>query len=401
MGSLQYVEIVMYAYMMLDDVTFTHKTTGATGTYNLYSYYEYAKTTNDANLVNIVEALIKYSASAKAYRNYVVYDTCRHDYAEGKCTKCGEEDPDKGSLSLTAPASIYSNYAGKDITANFTKAWYNGEVTYTTSHPNVFVENGKIFAKGDFASAVNVTVTATTEHHKASAVVKVSTFNNYNAETKVQWYEANVIKEENKGGMIFVGDSYFDGASENPPYWSDFYQDYAGEKAFLMGISQSQISDLEIVSERLVYPMNPSEIVVHIGFNDVHHGSLTVEELIARITALLTEYHDKLPEAKVYFIGVEPKKSGNDTGSAYYESSNVKAPAVTKAMQEFASANDWFTYVETLDIFIGEDGAINKDMYLSTDQSHPTLEAYDLIRLALDKCRAENTVSKETGSQGV
>ena len=397
----KYVEITMYAYMMLDDVTFTVKSTGATGTYNLYSYYEYALKQNNANLVAVVEALMKYSASAKEYRDYIVYYTCSHKYVDGMCTKCGEEDPNKGTLTLNAPASIYTNYAGKDITPVFSKSWYNGEVTYTTSHPNVFVENGKIFAKGNFASAVNVTVTATTEHHTASAVVKVSTFDTYDAETKVQWYENNIIKEENKGGMIFVGDSYFDGypsTDSNPPYWSDFYQDYAGEKAFLMGISKSQISELEIVSERLVYPMNPSEIVVHIGFNDVHHGPLTVEELVARITALLTEYHNKLPDAKIYFVGVEPKKSGYSTSSGFYESSTVKAPAVTKAMQEFAAANDWLTYVETLDIFIAEDGTINQDMYLSTDQSHPTLEAYDLIKLALDACRAANTDAQNDDS---
>jgi len=67
-----YVEIVMYAYMMLDDVTFTVKGTNVTESYNLYAYYEYAKTLNNANLTAIVEALIKYSVSAKAYRESVV-----------------------------------------------------------------------------------------------------------------------------------------------------------------------------------------------------------------------------------------------------------------------------------------------------------------------------------------
>ena len=62
----------MYAYMMLDDVTFTVKSTGVTGTYNLYSYYEYATEQNNANLVAIVEALMKYSVSANAYRNSVI-----------------------------------------------------------------------------------------------------------------------------------------------------------------------------------------------------------------------------------------------------------------------------------------------------------------------------------------
>ena len=72
-GSLEAsftVEAVMY--MMLDDVTFTVKTTGATGTYNLYSYYEYAKTLNNANLTAVVEALMKYSVSANNYRTSVV-----------------------------------------------------------------------------------------------------------------------------------------------------------------------------------------------------------------------------------------------------------------------------------------------------------------------------------------
>ena len=67
-----YVEIVMYAYMMLDDVTYTVKTNGATGTYNLYSYYEYANTLNNADLVAIVEGLMKYAASASNYRNSVI-----------------------------------------------------------------------------------------------------------------------------------------------------------------------------------------------------------------------------------------------------------------------------------------------------------------------------------------
>ena len=67
-----YLEITMYAYMMLDDVTYTVKSTGVSGTYNLYSYYEYTKTLNNDNLVKVVEGLMKYSASADAYRDAVI-----------------------------------------------------------------------------------------------------------------------------------------------------------------------------------------------------------------------------------------------------------------------------------------------------------------------------------------
>ena len=67
-----YLEIVMYAYMMLDDVTYAVKGTDVSESYNLYAYYNYAVTLNNANLVAIVEALMKYSASADAYRDYVI-----------------------------------------------------------------------------------------------------------------------------------------------------------------------------------------------------------------------------------------------------------------------------------------------------------------------------------------
>ena len=403
-----YVEIVMYAYMMLEDVTYNVNGTDATGTYNLFSYYKFANNPEaeyyDADLVALTEALMKYSVSAKAYRDYIVNETCQHDYADGVCTKCGEEDPDKGSLSLTAPASIYSNYAGKDITPVFSKSWYNGEITWTTSNPNVFVENGKIFAKGDFASAVDVTVTATTEHHTASVVVNVSTFNGYghnvSAEKKVQWYENNIIKEENKGGMIFVGDSYLDGynaapyGTSVPSFWRDFYEDYAGEKAFLMGISSSIIEDLEIVSERIVYPMQPSEIVIHIGHNDMHSYETTSEAFVARLQALVSEYHAKLPNAKIYVLSVDPKRDSADPTNNRHQSSFVKVPAVNAAMSAYAADKDWISYVDTTSIFYtkntaGELTAVNKNMYPSGDASHPTLVAYDLIKIKIDEAKGK------------
>ncbi len=67
-----YVEIVMYAYMMLDDVTFTVVNTGVKSTYNLYAYHTYVNTLGNANLVAIVEGLMKYSASADSYRDSVI-----------------------------------------------------------------------------------------------------------------------------------------------------------------------------------------------------------------------------------------------------------------------------------------------------------------------------------------
>lgn len=71
-----YIEIIMYAYMMLDDVTFTVKGTDISESYNLYSYHDFATNPENADstaeLVAIVEALMKYFVSAKIYRDSVI-----------------------------------------------------------------------------------------------------------------------------------------------------------------------------------------------------------------------------------------------------------------------------------------------------------------------------------------
>ena len=83
-GTGDYLEIVMYAYMMLDTVSYTvvDKTTGQSVTeyYNLYSYHNYIselaeKNPEETTYVSIkalVEGLMKYSVSAAEYRNAVI-----------------------------------------------------------------------------------------------------------------------------------------------------------------------------------------------------------------------------------------------------------------------------------------------------------------------------------------
>ncbi len=303
---------------------------------------------------------------------------------------------DLGKMSIDPPTTLYSNYPAKDLNITFADDRFASAVTYEYDCDKLFIEDGKIYAKGIFASPEMVTVTASSLYDSVTFTVNISTFdNNINAEAKVQYYEDNHITNANKGGIIFVGDSYFDGYPSSttglPPFWSDFYTDYADEKAFLMGISQSMIDTLEVVSERLVYPMEPSEIVVHIGFNDVHHSSNTPEHLAERIIALVEQYKERLPDVKVYFIGVEPKKNGYTEGNQYYYSSTVKATALTELIKNYAETSEWFTYVDTLPIFINDNGTINTSSYLTTDQSHPTLEAYDRIREKINEARGITT----------
>jgi len=300
---------------------------------------------------------------------------------------------DTGTMNIEAPAKIYSNYAPKPIKVTFSDPAFASEVTYTTSNSNVKVNSEGIYATGKFSSAVDVTVTARSEYHTETFTVNVSTYNEDSSETKVQYYEENIIKPENKGGTIFIGDSYFDGYKKySPPFWSDFYTDYTDTKTFLMGISSSQIDNWEIVSERIVYPMEPKEIVLHIGFNDAHSTNKSAYEIATRIIALLEQFREKLPDTKIYYCTVEPKKNAL-TSSQYYESSMIKAPLINAIMEAYTYENKNVKLVNTRQLCFNADGSINQSFYLTTDLSHPTLAAYDSYRQLIEEARGNAFVT--------
>ena len=67
-----YVEVIMYAYRMCDDISYTVTIDGTTYTesYNIYSYYSYVKSeyADNTALHAIVEQLAAYARSAAEYK---------------------------------------------------------------------------------------------------------------------------------------------------------------------------------------------------------------------------------------------------------------------------------------------------------------------------------------------
>lgn len=66
-GGRTYIKVTMYAYAMVDTITYSIKGTDIKGEYNIKAYYEFALTKGEA-LTNLVERLWKYAESANAYR---------------------------------------------------------------------------------------------------------------------------------------------------------------------------------------------------------------------------------------------------------------------------------------------------------------------------------------------
>ena len=66
-----YIDLDTYAYAVCETVTYT--VDGAEGgSFHINAYYEWSKTQNNAELENLVARFMKYSESARAYKDSVV-----------------------------------------------------------------------------------------------------------------------------------------------------------------------------------------------------------------------------------------------------------------------------------------------------------------------------------------
>ena len=316
---------------------------------------------------------------------------------------------DYGTLTIVAPA-IYANYPAKPLDITFSKPDRAEEITYTVQTEyadTVKIENGKIYAIGTgFSTNKEVRVAAKTAHHTATFAVQVSEFNGANAngnslnfETRIKNFLADY---ENRGmtdgGVLFVGDSFFDTGS----FWTNFYTTYARKNAFSVGISSSTTTDWDILADRLVYPLAPESIVFHCGTNNIFDDGKNAAGATADIKKTLESFHKNLPNAKIYYFGIEPRNYTHN-GNAYAKECNTQ-------IQSYANGKDWLVYLDSPAFCYNADGSLKTSFF--RDTVHPKLENYSLYVDALagagltlkPSAAAQNTTIKDivtTSSQSI
>ena len=282
------------------------------------------------------------------------------------------ENKDYGKLTLVLPNVIYSNYPAVKIDCIFSKPEMEETLTFSCSDASVTVENGMISAKGIFANAKSVTVTAKSEHFEASDTVRVM---NYQGGLSL---ESKLVNRQNQiatrsGGdtencVLFVGDSFF-----NPDnWWTNFYNEYSGKKAYTVGISSTTTEDWQIMSERLVYPYSPKAVVIHCGTNDIFDDGNGADQVAERLKTLFETYHERMPETKVYWFSIEPR-----VGKSF-----TSPKAVNDAIKSYATDKDWLVYIDSASWCFEADGTTVKSSFFK-DGIHPQDASYELYRNAL------------------
>lgn len=165
------------------------------------------------------------------------------------------------------------------------------------------------------------------------------------------WEDKLETIEKEDIDTLFMGDSYME-FWKNSGFTSHVAQlpSYANE-----GIGGTKTIDWMNKLQDMSARYNPSNIVMHIGVNDIDDEGLTKEQATARLLELFNAYHQTFSDAQLYWVALIPNTMFADKVATYNE--------VNAEIKAFAQNNNWLTYIEADKAFTTESGGARVNMF--------------------------------------
>lgn len=165
------------------------------------------------------------------------------------------------------------------------------------------------------------------------------------------WEDKLETIEKKDVDTLFIGDSYME-------FWkaSGFTSHVAQLPSYANeGIGGTKTTNWMSKLQDMSARYNPSNIVMHIGVNDIDDEGLSKEEATARLLELFNAYHEAFGEAQLYWVALIPNTMFADKVATYKE--------VNAEIKAFAENNGWLTYIEADKAFTTESGGARVNMF--------------------------------------
>lgn len=284
-----------------------------------------------------------------------------------------EDENPYGELIIPT-LTIYTDFPDKP-SPRFTKEEYSSEISYRVLYSPIISYQDGYFCATEEGSAL---VEATTLYHTTTFVVEAKKYISARGEDQSKSFLNRIAKVETKwlnekvtGGTLFIGDSFFDPAQ----FFTNFYDLYKGENAYCHGISSSRIEDWYIFSKRLVYPVNPSNIVLHLGTNDMFSGKENPNDMLEEMKGLFNEYFERLPEVNIYWFAIEPRTYSINNWSSPFDTYTYNTiNTMNLLMKEYCATDERLHYVDVSSKCYISGTTVDSKFF--KDGVHPQLENY-------------------------
>ena len=305
----------------------------------LFNRWKVTKFTVTANNANITISNISFSNSS----DYVVADHDEYRVASTSGSTSillmGEEVKSSATINYNLTAIKQLQKYAADVSPLFASIVNVKQILSATYSQSIDVisNSGSSNTYGTLTikyivSGTNVLTTSTiTVKKKDSASLNEATRDAY---SRNLWKEISIEPHE----VILAGSSSME-------KWERVGQDMKGITFADVGIGGTVSTDWSKsggLAERLIYAYNPRAVILFVGVNDLKGGS-SVSATETNVQALLTQIHNKLPNAKVYYVLINkvPLAIGGTSGNLNLD--NITA--FNTEMVNYASTRNWLTTI--------------------------------------------------------
>ena len=171
-----------------------------------------------------------------------------------------------------------------------------------------------------------------------------------------------------KGSILFVGSSSF-------TMWKDI-QNYFPEYAIInRGFGGSSLPDVIHYASDIIYPYQPSQVVIYCGENDLAtSANVNADTVLNRFSKLFIMIRKEVPRAHILFISIKPSPS-----RAKYMPEMVRAnELIRKYLRRWSGTG----FVDVYNKMLLDDGSPMQDIFLS-DKLHMNKNGYLIWQKAI------------------
>lgn len=181
------------------------------------------------------------------------------------------------------------------------------------------------------------------------------------AKELAEFERADATRPPEPGGMLLVGSSSF-------RMWDNVAAAFPERRVVNRGFGGSQMHELLALTDRLVWPYAPKEILVYEGDNDLAAGKgpAQIEEEFRAFAGMV---HRRLPAATIYFVAIKPSPSRVQLLE--------QAKETNDRIAAYCATRSWLKFIDVFTPMLQADGQPRPELFIA-DRLHLNDAGYAL-----------------------
>ncbi len=194
-------------------------------------------------------------------------------------------------------------------------------------------------------------------------------------EREIEIFEEQEIENPSpKGSIVFTG-------SSSIRMWKTLKDDMAPWPAINRGFGGSTLRQVNAYAERIIFPLEPSLIVLYCGENDIAMAKQNVEETYQDFLDLIKLFRYRMPNTSILYISMKPSISRWSYWEQY-ETGNER-------IKDFCDKKDYLTFIDVGPAMLDDNGRPRPELFVR-DKLHMNALGYKewtrLIRREVEAC---------------